>query len=1176
MKKTMALVLAVVLLLTMSAPTLAFELDSVETAVEFAEPLAEEEGVQSQDDVDLAATETVAPGINIATGTNKLATFDDEAQKNNFSQENYGSISIVEDPVSIVDGLTPIDPNGTYGKVLQYHRDPVENHWSNVIFNHPLDATRQYYFTWDTFINMDGIKTLWGAVTYIGGSNKHQDVTTKANEWFKTAFSYTPNNDYNFTFRHRVGTVAGAEDAAAANPLNTYIDNFGIYPYYKITYVDGAGETIETLQVLRGEDGEFLREYTVKSDNYPEWDVKDGTVRECIGWAVTPGAADEVTEVALENADITLYPVWKTTEYLTASAESINASAGKSITVTATDPVDWTYDVGATEATVTGMTETSITFNAVGYAGEIDVTATLKSSPEVSVKKTLKFYAGPLFKPGLNIYTGTTEAYGFEEENWHDTAVAKDQNTDRIANPEKNGINSSDYVMNFTQQFKVIHSKVDLEPKIEVERPVWVSFDYRAGGPGYTEPANTIYFMLNDIAGGENGNIYRAMALCNDGVWENKTFTMDLMAGGHESKNLVQTITKDGGVKWLGIESKEGIDGTNKFLNVDNVNMIPYYKVTYMNLDGSDVAATEYVLLDSEGDFLSGYTPDISKVPGATGFALEQGGESVAVVPLENKDIVLYPVTTRQISFKSDVSSKTEVIKDGEGYTFKAPADFGFATENFLVWYAEGVGKYKPGDVLSAERIDEIVGTTFVAYYQDVNVPAMGFAFEGTSKQNGQQKLSYSELIEDDGRSVLHLNQYQSTYEAANPAENKDPKWMTDMRIHIKNANTKFDPKEYNIVQYMYKVDNMVSLSSGKWSTALEDLKPEDLVEHTQAELIIYYYTGEAGDAYYNPGGEHRVGDILKVYDNGKYNMIEVDMSDPANGNSTAPWTYGEFVYGFAVDPNRVNYSGDTYIDYLRVYRDGIFTVTYDTNAPEYYDELVLKNVAPDTGRGVGTGYLLKGERPEIEGYIFRGWALTPDATADEVVDSVDLKGDLTVYAVWEAALYNTAPDMENFAGIRSGADKVNGIRFRSVIDANTKAFMDEYGFIVARQDVLGDKELTFEFKKEGTGTPLYVTGVAYNKDEGKDIQYSVESNGDTVFTAVCVGIPKDHFSTELVARAYAKYSNKNGLAFTVYGSPITRSIAQVAEAVRDANGEDYANNQEYIDYILETVGAQS
>ena len=1173
MKKHIALFLAVAMLFTMSFSVSAFELDAVESSVEMPAEAAEPE----QSEAEVYAAVTTAPGLNMLTGTTEVLDFETEGTfPITFPGKLGTNMSVVDNDIKdTVAGNTSNKVLKTQGTGLRYE----------VMFlNVATETGRMYEITWDTYVTVK-YSGLMGWILDYKGAGSHVTISADGpwktanvdnNEWYTHSYTEVAQARDNIQIQYKL-----ANDENAGEPIYNdsavYVDNVSVYPYYKITYVDGAGETIETLQVLRGEDGEFLREYTVKSDNYPEWDGKDGTVRECIGWAVTPGAADTLTEVALENADITLYPVWKTTEYLTASAESINASAGKSITVTATEPVDWTYDVGATEATVTDMTETSITFNAVGYAGEIDVTATLKSDPEVSVKKTLKFYAGPLFKPGLNIYTGTTEAYGFEEENWYDTAVAKDQNIDRIANPEKNGINSSDYVMNFTQQFKVIHSKADLEPKIEVERPVWVSFDYRAGGPGYTEADNTIYFMLNDIEGGANGNIYRSMALSNDGVWENKTFTMDLTAGGHESTNLVQTIKKDGGVKWLGIESKEGIDGTNKFLNVDNVNMIPYYKVTYMSLDGSSVAATEYVLLDSEGNFLSGYTPDISKVPGATGFALEQGGESVAVVPLENKDIVLYPVTTRQISFKSDVSFKTEVIEAGEGYTFKAPADFGFATENFLVWYAEGVGKYKPGDVLSAERIDEIVGTTFVAYYQDVNVPAMGFAFEGTSKQNGQQKLSYSELIEDDGRSVLHLNQYQSTYEAANPAEHKDPVWMSDMRIHIKNANTKFDPKEYNIVQYMYKVDNMVSLSSGKWSTALEDLKPEDLVEGTQADLIIYYYTGEAGDAFYNPGGEHRVGNkIFKVDDNGKYNMIEVDMSDPANGNSTAPWTYGEFVYGFAVDPNRVNYSGDTYIDYLRVYRDGIFTVTYDTNAPRGAETLVREEVSPDEGRGVGTGYLLKGERPVIDDHIFRGWALTPDATKDQVVDSVDLTGDLTVYAVWEEAGYDKAPNMENTASIRSGADGYNGIRFRSVIDANTKEFMDEYGFIVARKDVLGNKELTFEFKKDGKNEPLYATGVAYSAEDGKDIQYSVDDYGNTVFTAVCVGIPEKNFSTELVARAYAKYSNKNGLAFTVYGSPITRSIAQVAEAVRDANGEDYANNQEYIDYILETVGAQS
>ncbi len=1167
MKKHIALFLAVAMLFTMSFSVSAFELDAVESSVEMPAEVAEPE----QSEAEVYAAVTTAPGLNMLTGTADTLDFETEGTfPITFPGKLGTNMSVVDNDIKdTVAGNTSNKVLKTQGTGLRYEI---------MFLNVATETGRMYEINWDTYVTVK-YTGLCGWILNFNQDNSHVGIpegspwkvaNVDKNEWYSHSYTSTAQAKNEIQIQYKLAPDEEYNESAV------YVDNVSVYPYYKITYVDGQGTPIETLQILRGEDGQFLTSYTVKSDNYPEWDVKDGTVRECIGWAVTPGAADKVTEVALKNADITLYPVWKTTEYLTASADSSNASAGKSITVTATEPVDWTYDVGATDATVSDVTETTITFNAVGYAGEIAVTATLKSDNKVSVKKTVDFYSGPLYKPGLNIYTGTTEAYGFEEEDWYETAGWNDDgNVERIENPEKDGINPSDYAVTYKTQFAVLHTKTDLNPKMEIDRPVYVSFDYRAGGPGYTQPGNTVYFMVNNIAGGANGNIYRSMALSNNGVWENKTFTVDITKGGNESTYLEQTITKDGGVKWLGIESMGGIDGTNKFLNVDNVNMIPYYKVTYMSLDGSSVAATEYVLLDSEGNFLSGYTPDISKVPGATGFALEQGGESVTVVPLENKDIVLYPVTTRQISFMSDVSSKTEVIEDGEGYTFKDPADFGFATENFLVWYAEGVGKYKPGDALSAEQIDKIVGTIFVAYYQDVNVPAMGFAFEGTSKQTGEQKLSYSELIEDDGRSVLHLNQYQSTYEAANPAEGKAPKWMSDMRIHIKNANTKFDPKEYNIVQYMYRVDNMVSLD--KWTTALEDLKPEDLIEHTQADMIIYYYTGEAGDAFYNPGGEHRVGNkIFKVDDNGEYNMIEVDMSDPANGNSTAPWTYGEFVYGFAVDPNRVNYSGDTYIDYLRVYRDGIFTVTYDSNAPEYYEDWVENEVAPDTGRGVGTGYLLKGERPEIDGFIFRGWALTPDATADEVVDSVDLKGDLTVYAVWEAALYNTAPDMDNFAGIRSGADKVNGIRFRSVIDANTKEFMDEYGFIVARKDVLGDKELTFEFKKEGTGTPLYATGVAYNKDEGIDIQYSVETNGDTVFTAVCVGIPDAHFSTELVARAYAKYSNKNGLAFTVYGSPITRSIAQVAKAVRDANGEDYANNQEYIDYILETVGAQS
>lgn len=108
-------------------------------------------------------------------------------------------------------------------------------------------------------------------------------------------------------------------------------------------------------------------------------------------------------------------------------------------------------------------------------------------------------------------------------------------------------------------------------------------------------------------------------------------------------------------------------------------------------------------------------------------------------------------------------------------------------------------------------------------------------------------------------------------------------------------------------------------------------------------------------------------------------------------------------MYGFVIQPNASNYEGITYIDYIRVYRDGITTVTYDTNAAEY-EELgytVQYDVPEETGRGLGSGYLLTGDKPVLEGFTFVGWALKPDATPADVVTSIDLTGDTTVYAVW-------------------------------------------------------------------------------------------------------------------------------------------------------------------------------
>ena len=308
--------------------------------------------------------------------------------------------------------------------------------------------------------------------------------------------------------------------------------------------------------------------------------------------------------------------------------------------------------------------------------------------------------------------------------------------------------------------------------------------------------------------------------------------------------------------------------------------------------------------------------------------------------------------------------------------------------------------------------------------------------------------------------------------------------------------------------------------------------------------------------------------DACRLINDKKYHVVELDMSTPTHQSNNIQWTGGKNgkLYGFAVDMNRAYYSGDTYLDYFRVYRDGVFTVKYDTNAPAGFEDMIQTEVDPDTGRGGGTGYMLKGDRPEITGLTFRGWATKPNATVEDVVDSINLTGDTTVYAVWSDILVSPKIDKSNI-NIRSGADNVNGIRFSSSVTLRNKAMLEEYGFIIAREDILGSNELTFMFKKDDSNTPLYVYGAAYDKKNGLDIQYDVNGS-HIIFTAVCTNIPAEHYATKLVARTYAKYA-VNGNAFTVYGDSVVKSIKEVAQSIKDAGGAAYDENKDYIDSSL-------
>ena len=1140
MKKTLALLLTLTMIFSMVLPAGAFSFETVESV---STELPAEEVTSETESAALAAE--VIPGKNLFTGTTDLLTFDDETQADIFTPLDSMTKSVVKDPVSNYDESNKLDADGVYGNMLNLHRNANPGrHWTGWEIAQGFDGSRSYFFTWDEYVDMQDMSTIWAVLIDIKGAGKHQDVGmgNANNKWRNYRNIIVPSRSSTRMWG-KFSNVAPVNDQSDPTvPMDWYIDNFGIYPMYKINYVkpDGTAETIEYLfnEGAAWTPANFATEYPVKDDNYPATFSKDGKIYKTIGWGLTENSDTPVTTVPLENADITLYPVYEVTDFFTIDASAIAVNSGVA-TVTAKEEVTWDYTVvGATDATVS-RTETTATVTAGAENGSVILTATPVSDESMTVEAEILILGSKNWRPGHNVLTGTPNALTFENISY-EVADLVINGPVIIDNPGKNGSNFSDKVASKTSGTYPSVWTREFNP-IEVERPLYISYDYR-GNYGCH------WFMGNNARGRED--IY----------WDVKASGFDQTETWNHIASLRTPATafKDEHTEIKSMAVEYGnTEGTK--LYIDNFSIIPSYKITYIGLDGN-VAYTDYALLNSDGSFMTEYTPNLEYVTGAVAYSLEANGDAVETVELKNADITFYALATINgpLTFKTATGS-AEVRPDyTKDYTIPSLEELGLEAEHFLAWRTGAGTVFKPGDVVKAADIDTIKGMTLTAFCQDLTQPAMGFAYEG-DKALGFSKYNYQEVIEDEGRTVNHFRLFANTYEGS--------QWKNDARFNMRNDEG-FDASEYNIVQYSYKIGSSINVTS---VTAPKEPTADQLTGEIANPPITIYCMYNV-NTFYGTGGTMMIGsaDASKLINDKQYHVVELDMSTSEHQSSSRHWTGGEAgkLYGFAVDMNRAYYSADTYVDYFRVYRDGIFTVNYNTNVPEGFEDIGLSqtDVAPDTGRGGGVGYLLKGEHPSLEGFTFRGWALKPDATPEETVTAIDLTGDTTVYAVWTEEITSPNTDKNNI-GIRSGADKVNGIRFSSSVATSDRSKLEEYGFIIAREDVLGSKELTFGFKADGENKPLYVYGAAYDKKNGIDYQYD-NTGSKIIFTAVCTNIPAEHYATKLVARTYAKYS-VGGSAFTVYGSSVTKSIKEIAQSIKDEGGAAYEENKDYIDSIL-------
>ena len=537
---------------------------------------------------------------------------------------------------------------------------------------------------------------------------------------------------------------------------------------------------------------------------------------------------------------------------------------------------------------------------------------------------------------------------------------------------------------------------------------------------------------------------------------------------------------------------------------------------------------------------------------GTFGAVPQVGPDSAYEIVMYHDNIAFY-VKPSSFSFKT--AEDGEIVKTvtmkGEAttYTFPTPSELGVEVENFLAW-TDGKGHvFKAGETATYTNENNFKNSEFYPFSQAADMPAVISLFEG-EKEIEVSKDSYAKAIDDDGRDVLYSHYWGSTWDKNNAV------WTNDPRIYMFPAE-RFDASEYGTIEIM---------SKSTWAYNVTDTKnPEpEYVEKDSYSVTIYNCINE-GHSYV--GGSKLCSTAFPT--SNEYNLLSLNAP---LANVTYPWA--DTGWGFVVDINIANWGADTYVDYVRVYRNGITTVTYDTNAPEGVEETaILKEVEPDTGRGLGTGYLLKDIRPEIEGYVFKGWATSADST--ETVEVIDLTGDTTVYAVWDEADKYVTTEMLTDTEIK-GTGSNNGIRFKSTIKPSFKANLDEFGFLATREVLLPKLDentydysaLAFDFNVKGKEASYYVQGVAYDADGGKDVVNSETADGDIVYTTVLSGIPLDKKEEVMVVRPYAQYEI-NGKAVTIYGKAATGSLYETAKAIIDAGGEAYENNKTYIDNIV-------
>ncbi len=208
---------------------------------------------------------------------------------------------------------------------------------------------------------------------------------------------------------------------------------------------------------------------------------------------------------------------------------------------------------------------------------------------------------------------------------------------------------------------------------------------------------------------------------------------------------------------------------------------------------------------------------------------------------------------------------------------------------------------------------------------------------------------------------------------------------------------------------------------------------------------------------------------------------------------------------------------------------------------------------------------------PAKEGYVYVNTGYTGHEVYSVSADGVPTKLDVLDNALlgYNGASIRTSG---NIQGMRMRASTTYSSRMLSTQKDGLE--ITEQGFIVTAETNatgLKNEEYTLDMALVSSGKAF--KGISFSKSKNINLVYDIVDD-DIIFTTVASGIPmtKSALVARIAFRPYYILSDGENET-TVYGEITKRSVYEVALAIKKANNDDYTNNQEYIDLIIETVG---